>query len=115
VPFSPNWTIKNSARSFDYPCLKSPTCLLLVVEGDLLSFRDVPGREEGQPRQVGVQAVDPDVVDRQVRFARVVDEVSHVAEVGGVDGVGIVLVVEVQVEQVRLALSIWNRAPIRLK
>ncbi len=45
--------------------------------------------------QVGVEAVDPNVEDGQVRLARVVDEVSHVAEVGGVDGVRVVFVVEV--------------------
>ena len=53
------------------------------------------------------QAVDPDVVDGQVGVAAVVDEVRHVAVVSRVHRVEVALAeVEVQVEQVRLAVGI---------
>ncbi len=37
--------------------------MLSVVKGDLFAFGDVPGREKTQPRQVRIQAVDPNVVN----------------------------------------------------
>ncbi len=81
--------------------------ILLIVECQLLSLGDVPIGEEADARQVWVQAVDPHVEDCQIGVARVVDEVGDVAEVGGVDGVRVVLaLVVVQVEQVGAALRI---------
>ena len=85
------------------------TGLLFVVECNLLAPGDVPGRVEAEPGQVGVQAVDPDVEDVEVRLAGVVDEVGHVAEQSRVHGVGVVVPeVEVEVEEIRLAFGVWN-------
>ena len=65
--------------------------MLFVIKSDLFAPRNVSCRKEAEPGQVGVEAVDPDVEDGQVGFARVVDEVSHVAEQGRVHCVRVVV------------------------
>ena len=82
--------------------------LLLVIKRHRLALDDVPPGEETEPRQVGVQAIDPHVEDGEIGVARVVDEVGHVAVEGGVHGVGVALgaSVEVEVEEVGAALGV---------
>jgi hypothetical protein len=71
---------------------------LAIIEGELLPFDNVPQSKEAESGQVGIETIDPDVEDGEVRVARVIDEMSHVAVVGGVHSVGIILAVEIQVE-----------------
>ena len=81
--------------------------MLFVIECDFLPSGNVPRCKETKSGQIRVQAVDPDIVDGQVGFARMVDKVCHVAVQGGVDGVQVfVPEVEVQVEQVSFALGV---------
>ncbi len=70
-----------------------------VVECNLLPLPYVPLREEADPGQVGVQAVDPNVENAEVWVTGVVNKMGHIPEIGCIHRIGTVLPqVEVQVK-----------------
>ena len=82
---------------------------LTVVEGDLFPTLDITLGEHGELGHVGVEIIDEDTEDVEVRITAVVNKVREISKVGGIHSVDVLLAeIEVQIKEVGSPLGVGD-------